>query len=476
MTRRSEEISPPRLAGRGADGRPGPTVAGSTRRRRWHRIVVPIGLVVLLLVVTWIAQAVDQPDRDDPGFLSSVNSDDDGGSRLAAQLRARGVAIQRTTSTRRALSLAPHDGFTLFVPAPALVHPLYLPLLVDPAERARVVLVDPSQRVLDDADMPLTAADRRLAARTVPTAADGRPCALPEVRAAGPAAALRQRYTDAPGLSYRADRCYDGGLARSRWRGNDVVVVGASDPFRNDRIDEAGNTALAAGLLSAHNLVIWLDLDGPEPPPPYHPDGELGPWSPMPGEPTPFDAGDPNGQRGNGSGEDEEPRPSQRANPPDQPNPLWDAFPPWFWALLVQLAVAVLLAMLWRARRLGPPVTEPLPVTVASAETVFGRGRLYQQARAYGPTADTLRAATLHRLLPAFNLPPDTGPDEVAGAVAARTGWSRADAYHLLYGPAPTTNQELLDLARALDVLSGLLAHPPTDPPRYDRPVEGEAR
>lgn len=448
-----------------------------TRRRRWHRIAIPIGVVVLLLVVTWITHAVDQPDRDDPGFLSSVNTDDDGGSRLAAELRARGVAIQRTTSTRRALSLASDDGFTLFVPAPALVHPLYLPLLVDPAERARVVLVDPSQRVLDDADMPLTTADRRWAARTVGTAADGRPCPLPEVRAAGSAAALRQRYTDASGLDYGADRCYDGGLVRSRWRGNDVVVVGASDPFRNDRIDERGNVALAAGLLSAYNLVIWLDLDGPESPPPYHPDGDLEPWSPAPGEPAPFDAGDADGGSPDGSEEDDgEPGPSRQANPPDEANPLWNAFPPWFWALLVQLAVAVVLAMLWRARRLGPPVTEPLPVTVASAETVFGRGRLYQRARAYGPTADTLRAATLHRLLPAFSLPPETGPDEVAAAVAARTGRSRTEVHHLLYGPAPATNRELLDLARALDVLSGVPAHPPTNPPQHDRPVEGEHR
>ncbi|WP_323373409.1 DUF4350 domain-containing protein [Plantactinospora alkalitolerans] len=433
--------------------------------------------MALLLVVTWITSAVDQPDRDDAGFLSSVNTDDDGGSRLAAELRARGVAIERTTSTPQALSLAPHDGFTLFVPAPALVHPLYLPLLVDPAARARVVLVDPSQRVLDDADMPLATADRRWAARTVGTAADGQPCPLPEVRAAGPAAALRQRYTDAPEFGYRADRCYGGGLARSRWRGNDVVVVGASDPFRNDRIDEQGNIALAAGLLSAYPLVVWLDLDGPEPPPPYHPDGDLEPWSPMPGEPNPFDAGETDDRGRNGSEKSgEKPEPSRQAKPPDETNPLWNAFPPWFWALLVQLAVAVVLAMLWRARRLGPPVTEPLPVTVASAETVFGRGRLYQRARAYGPTADTLRAATLHRLLPAFSLPPDTGPDEVTGAVEAGTGWSRADVHHLLYGPAPTTNQELLDLARDLDALSGLLAQNPTDPPRHDRPVQGEAR
>ena len=62
---------------------------------------------------------------------------------------------------------------------------------------------------------------------------------------------------------------------------------------------------------------------------------------------------------------------------------IWSLFPPWtqraFWWLLV---VGVLVA-LWRGRRFGPVVTEPLPVVVRSAEVVEGHGRLYR--RAAGP-------------------------------------------------------------------------------------------
>ncbi|MEE6309732.1 DUF4350 domain-containing protein [Plantactinospora veratri] len=459
--------------------RSGMPAAAGRRRRRWHRVAIPLGAVAVLLAVTGITRAIDQPDPGSVGFLSPVNVDDEGGSRLADRLRNEGVTVERFTSTRRALIEATSRGFTLFVPSPGLVHPLYLPYLAEPAVRARVVLVDPPQRVLDDAGLPLAVAGRRWAAGAVEADADGRPCPLPEAARAGRAAVLLQRYASPPGLGDGTDHCYASGLVRTEQRGSEVVVIGASDPFRNDRIAEQGNSALATGLLGTHDRVVWLDLAGPEPPPPYHRDGELEPWTSMPdGSGTGSD-----GEREGGDGDREyegrpQPQPGQddQGAPPDRRNPLWDAFPPWFWALLAQLALALLLVVLWRARRLGPPVAEPLPVTVPSAETVLGRGRLYQRARAYGPAAETLRAAALHRLTQSRAVPQDAGPDELATAVAARTGRGAAEVHDLLHGPAPETNQQLLDLARALDDLAASPGTAPSDQPRHDRPIEGEAR
>ena len=37
--------------------------------------------------------------------------------------------------------------------------------------------------------------------------------------------------------------------------------------------------------------------------------------------------------------------------------------------------------MLWRGRRLGPLVVEPLPVVVKAVESTQGRGRLYRRVR-----------------------------------------------------------------------------------------------
>ncbi|WP_422771510.1 DUF4350 domain-containing protein [Plantactinospora sp. WMMC1484] len=467
--------------------RPPAAPAGVRRQRRWHRIAIPLGAAALLLAGTVISHAVDQPDPTDSGFLSPVNSDDDGGSQLADRLRAAGITVERTTSTREALPRAYAEGSTLFVPAPGLVHPLYLPYLTEPAGHAdgtRVVLVDPPQRVLDATDLPLAATGRRWAARAVGADADGEPCPLREAVTAGRAAALLQRYRDLSQVDDRTDYCYSGGLARTAQRDGDIVVIGASDPFRNDRLAEWGNAALATGLLGGHERVVWLDLAGPEPPPPHYRGGGLDPWTSGPDGSETYQGEEP--EEGDGDPEYEEqaeppPRkPDPQGAPPKPRNPLWDALPQWFWAVLVQLALALLVAVLWRARRLGPPVAEPLPVSVPAAETVYGRARLYQRARAYGPAARTLRAAALHRLAQAGNLPADARPDELAAAVAARTGRDAAEVHDLLYGPAPETNRELLDLARALDVLAGRAGDTRDDRPashagqptsRTDRPA-----
>ncbi|MEU1688576.1 DUF4350 domain-containing protein [Micromonospora sp. NPDC005707] len=410
-------------------------------RRRWHRAVVPVGLAVLLIVTTLVLHAVDQPDPDDPGFLAPAAAGDDGGSRLAEALRAQGVPIRRETDTLHALRAAGTGPTTLFVPAPDLVHPDTLAALTVLPPGSRLVLVEPSRRVLTGLALPLEPTDRRWATRAVPPDADGAPCRLPEALRAGTAAVDHQRYAGPAG----ADRCYAGALRRILW-GTEVVVVGASDPFRNDRIDEWGNRALATGLLGGDRPLVWLDLPGPAPAP-------TGPsWSPTPdddGTPLPRRTGD---------------RAADRADPPPNwHNPLWDAFPPWFWAVLAQLAVAGLLLVLWRARRLGPPVPEPLPVTVRAAETVLGRARLYRRAGARDTTAATLRAAALDRLLPRLNLPPDTPPDEVAARVAAHTGADPERVAELLHGTAPEDDRELLELARELDALTRTLAPHPTE-------------
>ncbi|OKI87639.1 DUF4350 domain-containing protein [Micromonospora sp. CB01531] len=420
-------------------------VAPPRPRRPRHRLLIPLGLAVLLIVATLVFHAVDQPDPTDQGFLSPVTTGDDGGSRLAEALREQGVTVRRETDTSQALLAAGPGPATLFVPAPELVHPATVAALADLPTGSRLVLVDPPRRMLEQLDLPLRPTDGRWATRATSPDADGHPCRLAEAARAGTAAADRQRY--AARSAAPVDRCYSGGLVRVPGR-TEVVVIGASDPFRNNRIDEWGNQALTTGLLGGPRPLVWLDLPGPAP----APSGSG--WSPSPtaGDPAPPRRGDFNDDRAD--------------RPPARQNPLWDAFPAWFWALLLQLSLAGLLVVLWRARRLGPPVPEPLPVTVHSAETVLGRARLYRRAGARGPAAETLRAAALDRLLPRLNLPPDTPPAEVAARVAAYAGADPERVAELLHGAEPTTDQELLDLARDLDTLTRTVAHPTEGDPR----------
>lgn len=418
----------------------------ASTRRRWHRIVTPIGLVVLLIVTTLVLHEVDQPDPGETRFLSPVATDEDGGSRLAEALAAQGVPVRRATDTAAALRTAGAGPSTLFVPAPELVRPATLAALAALPPGSRLVLVEPSRRALVELGTPVEPAARRWAARALPPDADGATCRLPEAVRAGTAAVDHQRYAGPD----RVDRCYGGALLRIQGDA-EIVLVGASDPFRNDRIDEWGNRTLATGLLGGGGRpVVWLDLPAPEP----------APTSPSP-SPTREIDGAP---APSGTGQA---RPERADPPPRADNPLWGAFPAWFWAILAQLALAGLLVVLWRARRLGPPVAEPLPVTVRSAETVRGRARLYRRAGARDTVAGTLRDAALGRILPRLNLPADTPDEEVAARVAAGTGGDPERVAELLHGPAPDNDRDLLELARELDTLTRTLApHPSEGEPR----------
>lgn len=77
-------------------------------------------------------------------------------------------------------------------------------------------------------------------------------------------------------------------------------------------------------------------------------------------------------------------------------------------APLVLLAgFGLLAAMLWRGRRFGALVTEPLPVVVKSDETTRSRGRLYHRSRAIDRSAAALRAHALQKISVTVGLPYD---------------------------------------------------------------------
>jgi hypothetical protein len=106
---------------------------------------------------------------------------------------------------------------------------------------------------------------------------------------------------------------------------------------------------------------------------------------------------------------------------------------------------------LWRGRRVGPLVAEDLPVVVRASETVEGRGRLYRSRRARDRAAEALRTAARERMLPRLGLGPKAEPTAVTQAVAQRVGADPNVLAHLLFGPPPGTDADLVNLARQLD-------------------------
>ena len=132
---------------------------------------------------------------------------------------------------------------------------------------------------------------------------------------------------------------------------------------------------------------------------------------------------------------------------PGQQRPLLSLVPPgWIWGT-VMLLIAGIVTALWRARRLGPLVVEPLPVVVRADETVRGRARLYRRAGARDRAAAVLRADARRDLAGRLGVPAEVGVPADVGALAD------ADVADLLAGRAPADDHALVALAAAVDLL-----------------------
>ncbi|KHO19878.1 membrane protein [Mycolicibacterium setense] len=234
-------------------------------------------------------------------------------------------------------------------------------------------------------------------------------CELPEADRAGRTQlGTTDTYTAAG--STPVTLCYGGALARYHDGPRTVTVVGTGDFMTNSRLLKEGNAALAMNLAGAAPRVIWYA--------PQH-----------------FEASS------------------------DGDGKLADLVPPQVRWIVLQLCLVVALLALAQGRRLGPLVAESLPVVVRASETVEGRGRLYRSRRARDRAADALRAAAIGRLLPRLGLNAAAPPQAVAAAVAARCGTAANAAGHILFGPPPATDADLVHLAHQLDDIERQVAH-----------------
>ena len=195
-------------------------------------------------------------------------------------------------------------------------------------------------------------------------------------------------------------------LVRYRAAGRTVTLLGSGVPLTNAALAQRGNAALALNLLRGSPRIVWL----------------------VPSPPAVTAAG-------------------QKSLFQEIPGPAY--------LVTVQLFVAAGLAALWRTRRLGPLVAEPLPVVVRASETVEGHGRLYRSRRSRGRAAEVLRDAARHRITARLALPAGADAAAVCAAVAALTGREPGAVRAILYGPAPRDDAALVALGQDIDALEG---------------------
>ena len=407
----SRPVVPPVPSGASGAGAAGTGAAG-TGAGSWRKWRLPVALVVLILLGGAVI-ALLQPVQPITGYLDPAGTDATGAHALTDILTERGDTVIRVTTPAAAGAAARSagpGGVTLVVTSPWLLTARQLAGLARlPADR---VLIGP-----DPAALTALAPEVGLVG-PAPVRAVAPGCALPAARLAGNADLGGQQLAPlGPLIRRRAAAragtrlCYPTGryasLIRYEAAGRAIIVLGAGNALTNGSLARLGNAALALNLLAGRPRIVWL--------------------VPMPG---PSGAGQAGGSGG-----------------------LFSLIPVPAYLVALQLTVVVLLTALWRARRLGPLIAEPLPTVVRASETVEGHARLYRSRRARGRAAAMLRAAMLARSGPVLGLAPDAAPGQVADAFSARSGSGQATIEAMLFGPAPADDAALVALADDLDAL-----------------------
>lgn len=127
--------------------------------------------------------------------------------------------------------------------------------------------------------------------------------------------------------------------------------------------------------------------------------------------------------------------------------------PPGIRRTVLQLLLAFGVLVMWRARRLGRPLVEVAPVKLAASELTTAVGALLARNGTGAAAAQRIAGDTRRRLALRLGLSAAAAVDEVAVAIAARTGQDATAIAALLDPAPPSTDAALLDVTVALSAL-----------------------
>jgi len=375
-----------------------------------RRIVVAVALALAFVLIIVIAYVATRTPARTSDYLSPTSGSPDGSRALINVLRDQGVTVltPETLAAVRALNNDPAETTLMVFDYSTVLGSDQRQQLLEVADR--IIVVEPYDEELDDL-APGVILETSSFGTT--SRAD---CALAAVKKAESIRAAAYLYntsdSESPAIGCFADEAFDEdgdsfdvySVVQLTTDGVEVTIVGVGGTFTNGTILAEGNAAFALNLLGQDETLIWYrpglaDLES----------GEV---------PT-----------------------------------LQNLTPPWVTPVLVLLLLAVLAAGIWRGRRVGPLVTEKLPVIVRANETMEGRARLYERAGAREHALDSLRIGTIARLAVSCGLPKRSTVDEVVLAVSSLTGQPRADIAALLLDGIPANDGALVKLSDALLLL-----------------------
>ena len=360
-----------------------------TRGRVTVALIVAALLTILIGAVVLAPRTSDQP-------LDPASAQGDGTRALAQVLGQRGVEV---TIVRRVADLRTADveDATIVLTRPQLLSTSSLTATMSAAERARrLVIVGADPTTVDTLRLPVVGIEPL----------DGTPdstCNIDWLHG------LHLSYAD---IGYRVrapgTTCFgEGGegavaVLPAQGRAPETVLLGSRAALTNKTVTDDDNAAIALRTLGFTDRLVWF-------------------------APTLATADNPAAQ-----------------------GPKW---PTWFHPAVWLAAVVVLVVMVWRGRRFGRLVVEPLQVVVPADETTRSRGQLYRKARDTGRAAAVLRLATRNRLARYLGLAPNGRPETLVAHTAQAAGTDPRHTADLLYGADPPDEASMTALAQDLQQL-----------------------
>ncbi len=385
--------------------------SGAPRATRRRRVLVwgGVALLVVLVVLLMTSRSASAPNAVP---LDPRNPTVNGAQALARVLTDHGVSVDIARGQQELLSAGiDADTTVLLTRTDDLAQETIETLAGESIDAARLVLVTPQDFTLRYLDPDMDAVSVLHQSGDLQTGCDGGDVRRGEQLSHSQAGYRYQPPTDEGVSTDQVTACWRDAQGYATYLAvpatedhAPLVLLGSSAAVRNDEISQAANAAVVLRTLGHSARVVWYI-------------------------------------------------PSAADIPTTDRSRTGQLLPPWLGPALALVAVSVLGLMLWRGRRLGRLVREPLPVVVRAIETTESRGRLYRKARDSSRAGLVLQEATRRRLAVFLGLPPGGPVGVLVRATAVATGRPEPEVGYLLAGPPPATDDDLLGLAGRLATL-----------------------
>jgi hypothetical protein len=357
------------------------------------RVIITAVVVCLL---TLLIGAVLLTPRTSSEPLDPASAGPDGSRAVAQVLGQRGVDV---TIAHRVSEFTADDvrGATLVVTRPQLLARRTMQRTMAMAAGARrVVIVDADPSTIRTLGLPVSQVDP-LESRPISH------CTVPWLEN------LQLSYADVSyGLDGTGRTCFgEGGegavaVLPAQGRAPETVLLGSHALLANKTVVDADNAAIILRTLGASDRLVW--------------------FAPS------LATGDSDVAQG----------------------PKW---PGWFHPAIWLGGAVVLIVMVWRGRRFGRLVPEPLPAVVPAGETTRSRGQLYRKAHDHTRASAILRLATRIRLARYLGLAPNGRPETLVDRTSRAAGHDPRQVADLLYGADPPDEEAMTALAQHLQQL-----------------------